>query len=169
MVIFTGVIAFVTTVQATTSYLQWNVMQKALDANERAWVIPSAPSGIQLEPNQSLTVGAILKNYGKGPAFDVTLSWHTGFSLSSIPPVQRKPGESKAPLMSGEAAPVTLHVKPMSTSDVADVKAGTKTFFLIGDVVYSDPFATSDRTTRVCFKYVPPAAGWTHCELQIYR
>ena len=170
MVWFTGVVAFVGAIQAASSYMQWETMRKALDANERAWVIPSAPTILMLEANKPIILNAILKNYGKSPAFDVTLSWKTGFSTSPAPPEpQRQPGASKSPMMAGEASTVEIHLQAMSTSDTEDIKAGTKTFFMLGQVIYSDPFATNDRFTRTCFRYMPKEGNWSHCDLQIYR
>ena len=144
MVWFTGIVAVVGAIQAVSSYLQWDTMRRALDANERAWVIPSSPSLLILEAYQLIKLNAIMKNYGKSPAFDVTLRWQSTFSISPAPPEpQRSTGASKTPMTPGETGTVEINLPAFSTSDTADIKAGTKNWFLLGEVIYSDPFATS--------------------------
>lgn len=171
MIAITAAICFAGIVQACSAIMQWKAMQRALDTNERAWVIMSPPSPMIFEPNSPITLTGALTNYGKSPAFHVTMSWNRLFSIDPPPPEpQRLGGEPRGPLVPGQSIPVNIHVKPFSTPDTADVKAGSKNFFLVGNILYSDPFSDDkDRFTRVCWQYLPVGPSWKPCDLQTYR
>ncbi len=151
------------------SYLQWQAMitsndltRKALDANERAWVIGSIHDP-KTDAKGHFFFPFTLKNVGKSPAFHVKVS--PAFTFDESPPDQSRIdlGGSDALLGPGEAEQGVTDLAPELESAIR----ANRSFYVWILVRYSDPFAPK-RFTRECFQYVPPVGrGWRVCSKDI--
>lgn len=167
-----GAAAYYTYRQAQVALLQWKSMEKALDANERAWLLMNAPSPLVLEPDKPIILGITLTNYGKSPAFRIIMDWSWDHIFSITPPpleLKRHGGEPEDPLGPGQSMPVMIKLRSFTTEEIKEIKTGIKPFFLVGDVLYTDPFAKEDRFSRVCWRYDHKGPTWRSCNLQTYR
>lgn len=176
MVFFTAVIAAATIVQGLTSFYQWDISRKALDANERAWVLVQAqgfalrPQTFAENPQGFPLLNGVMVNSGKSPAFRVVYVARVSFELArpDIPPEESGDWKEASGL---DLAPgggtggtsllyATFGPKGFPPEKYAAVEKGDLSLFIWVFVRYSDPFS-DDRFTQKCIRYSPKSVDVT--------
>ncbi len=163
MLFFTFVIAAATLVQGGTSIYQWRVANRALDANERAWLIGTF-SGLTISPKEGVTLNTRVGNYGKSPAFAISTgighTWTRSMPSGRIP-VTEDTVEYTLPPGQGHQIPGSGRVPDISESEIKEVLSG-KVMFLWFRIEYSDPYS-DERYSVECWKYDAAHGGLSHC------
>lgn len=129
-------------------------------ASERAWVLFDKVRLVARPVNgQPLKVAVGFKNFGNGPAFEV--SWSATWSLEEP---DRQSSPSLPPAREGVLPPGLMY--ETQRVEVAERFDPAQRYYVIGQVAYKDQFDLS-RTTRVCLWFTAPASdepNVTFCE-----
>jgi hypothetical protein len=170
-----GWIALFTLALVVTSTLQWcalrdqsQKMNKALDTNERAWVLVQArgfvmrPPPVGVNPKGYPALTGVMINSGKSPAFKIVYIARVSFELvrPDIPAADSTEWTegSAGDLLPGGNPPEIIHVffgpKGFPPEKYTSVESGDLTLFIWIFARYSDPFS-DDRFTQKCVRYAP--------------
>jgi hypothetical protein len=171
---FAAVLVVVGIIQATVGVWQWKVMHIANEQTQetielmrlerRAWVSVAGPTIKELKAGELMEYAVNLRNTGPTPAY-LDQSFGKMFTRPAdqdiSPEVEIVHGSNETSRRDQVIAPdSTLHSVGDSKPDklaedvLAEIKAGTRTLYLVGAVVYRDQTNTTRKTTY-CFQYIP--------------
>ncbi len=147
---------------------QLDAMHKALDSNERAWLIGRA--NIKRADNGLLIAMVGFKNVGKSPAFYVRFNV-VNTSTPSGPIIELPLSGSGSEItltQNGEVLPGPWPLAGISLKDIPDIETGHRPLFIWLGIKYSDPFSgdpnVKDRYTQECWVYTPMRRDLAVCQ-----
>ena len=171
--LYVGVLTLVVVaIYTSLAYKQWyemreavEISRKALDANERAWLIEDVTSFFLADVKRLPAFIVHTKNAGKSPAWGIRHVVACRFD-SARPSFIPDPYPNELTIAPGEKRERTLKCWSTSTQDAAEMAKGRE-FWLWILTLYNDPFAVGkDRKSLECW-HRPKGSGQSFESCQV--
>lgn len=155
-----GLLALTAIIVATytiVTYRQWQEMKasveisrKALDSNERAWLITELDE-FKLADKAGVPAFSVrVKNAGKSPAWAIRHVVECRFDADQ-PKIVRDPWPIDLTISPSAERRRTLKCWSIASKEAAEMHRGTREFWFWILTLYRDPFTTQDRRSLECW------------------
>jgi hypothetical protein len=112
--VFSGLLFLATLVYTVFAGLQWDITKRALQADQRAWLLPNLIS-FNIEPQKPPVAEFIIQNTGKTPALNLNVV----FRMELLDPQAAPRFDYSPPLITGGGGPVLFPNAPYAHFGVA--------------------------------------------------